>query len=671
MTRTEKDKKSQDKLPDQLFNYPFSVLIFILFLQLCSHFSHSPIWLILYVIGISFFGLVTYKLIRKPVSTGLRFIVVFVSTSVFILYYKFNFTVDMAASFLVLASSLKLLELRHKKDVVLFSYVMLYLSAISFLFVQSFLHALLQLILILACLYVLLYLNVGSMLSGYKVSWSSLFKAVFLAGPIVLVCFLFFPRIAPLWSIPIKTQSATTGMTDFMSPGDIAELAQSSARAFRVSFSGQAPENKDLYWRGLILDNFDGRSWRASPPPFSYKRFNKIDSGLLYDHGENSYEVMLEPSNQSWVYALESSRASSSNVLLQEAGVFQLKTDAIQSTRYKMTFVKAIIEPALIIPTAKRLKVKERSSTDLYRDLQVPFNSNPRTQEYMNKLLVSFPDKINLLNYLMNNFSRQEYYYSLKPPALGSDIVDEFLFDTKVGFCAHYAGSLAYLLRLAGIPSRVIAGYQGGEYNERSNYYIVHQYDAHAWVEAKLPEIGWVRLDPTAMVAPARILSGLDVAVGDQGRFLENSPLASAALRISALNWLRLRIDEFNYQWQKTVVNYGDQQQRSLIKNILGGIFPDASDLMRVAILLGGGITFFTVSIMLFLWYKQFSGRYSNVEKYYMIWLYFLARFTNLKRATGETPKVFLERVQSSTYPRLAKITEELTMKLEQGQYKI
>lgn len=650
------------------------MLLSIILMQLVSHNNHLPFWLVCFSAVIAAYGFFTYKVIGKKVSTSIRTLLVLLSVIIFFLYYKKNFSVDMAASFLLLVSTLKFLELKNKNDVTLFIYVMFYLSAISFLFVQSFIHAILQFILILASLYVLLCINSDQYLSRYQSSCSTLIKAVFVAGPIVMVCFLFFPRIAPLWSIPIKAQSATTGMTDFMSPGDIATLAQSSERAFRATFSLTAPEKKDLYWRGLVLDQFDGRAWRASNASDYRQGFNKVDLGELYDHGENYYEVMLEPNNQSWVYALASSRASSSNVLVKEAGQFQLKTDAIQSTRYKMTFKDLASKPQPAILTAKLLhdNIKPIDNERLVRTyLQAPLSSNLRTQQYIQDLLISFPDQANLINHLMRTFARQSYFYTLKPPVLGDDMVDEFLFDTKQGFCAHYAGSLAYMLRLANIPARVIGGYQGGEYNSEGGYYIVHQYDAHAWVEARVSGLGWVRLDPTEMVAPERIISGLNDAVGEQGGFLEGSPIASTILKISGLNWLRLRVDEFNYNWQKLVVNYGGDEQQSLVKRLFKVFLPDTNSVLRVAILMGGLFALVITTVLFFLCYKRYAGRYSKVEVIYLLWLCFLKRLSGLERMTGETPKVFLQRVQSSNYRRLAKVTEKVTAKLEQGQYQI
>jgi transglutaminase-like putative cysteine protease len=656
------------------FHAPLNALIVMIILQVISHYNHLPLWLVWFSVAIVGYGYFTYKVVGAKVSAIVSTLFVFISVVIFFMYYKVNFNVDMAASFLVLASTLKFLELKNKKDTTLFVYVMLYLSAISFLFIQGFIHAVLQLIFIFVSLYVLLSINSGQGLLKYQAPWSSLFKAVLVAGPIVIVFFLFFPRIAPLWSIPIKAQTATTGMTNFMSPGDIAELAQSSERAFRATFSLTAPEKKDLYWRGLVLDQFDGRAWSVSNARSFRQRYYKVDLGTLYDHGEDYYEVMLEPSNQSWVYALESSRASSSNVLVKEAGQFQLKTDAIQSTRYKMTFKSSEIKELIVIPTAKILQdtakiIELDGSAQSY--LNVPLNSNHRTQQYIKDLQVSFPNKIDLTNHLMNMFSEQSYYYTLKPPVLGDDMVDEFLFDTKQGFCAHYSGSLAYMLRLANIPARVIVGYQGGEYNSQGAYYIVHQYDAHAWVEAQLPGFDWVRLDPTAMVAPERIMSGLNVAVGDQGGFLDGSPLASAVLKISGLNWLRLRVDEFNYKWQKLVVNYGSNEQESFVKNLFKGFLPNTDSLLKIVVVVGGIFALLISTVLFYLWYKPYAGRYTNAEKNYLLWLWFLARLSGLKRRVGETPCIFLLRVKMSNYKRLAKITEKVTAKLEQDQYKI
>jgi len=321
---------------------PVVTLMLITGLQVLSQASHSPAWLSAFVILICIYRFLSERNFARHTPFLLRMFLVCVSTVVFFLYYRTNFSVDMAASFLLLASTLKLLEIRNAKDTKIFIYTMFYLSGVSFLFEQSFSHTVLQLVLILCCLYGLVCLHSGyfsgSKLVFLKYQSGSLLKVALVSIPLVAFLFIFFPRIGPLWSNPIAVQTATTGISDTMSPGGIAEVAKSSARAFRVSFSKGLPKQQDLYWRGLILDEFDGKTWRQSGSQFLKREHTKIDSGTFYSHGDDFYKVMLEPHQQQWLFVLEGSRASSSNVIKSDMGLFRLKTDAIQATHYKMTF---------------------------------------------------------------------------------------------------------------------------------------------------------------------------------------------------------------------------------------------------------------------------------------------------------------------------------------------
>ena len=642
----------------------------IVALQLISHYAHTPSWLNFYVGLVIFYSVLIAYRGQVASSSITRVLIAMISMAVFFLYYRSHYTVDMAVSFLLLSSSLKLLEMRSKKDRVIFAYIMLYLSAVSFLFDQSFLHTLLQLVLLMLCFYLLLRQNGAENLGLLRTQWSALLKIVLYAAPLVIVSFLFFPRLAPLWSIPIKTQHATTGMSDSMSPGDIAELSLSSERAFRVSFSEQIPPPQQRYWRGLVLDHFDGRTWRRSQTDTQLINTRKIDPGIFFGGSSDSYEVMLEPHNQQWVFALEASRVSSSNLIEGDMGLFQLKTEAIQPTHFKFRTVehRQFNETEKTLPpTAFKLRDKKRVYSRPKMDLQVPAASNPRTRQFVRSLLRQNPDRVAFINTLMQRFQQQPYFYTLKPPALGANFVDEFLFDSLRGFCAHYAGSLAYMLRLAQIPARVVIGYQGGEVNEQADYLIVHQYDAHAWVEASIPEHGWVRLDPTAMVAPSRILQGLEQAVSDEDTFLEGSPLASVALKIGLFNWMRLRMDELNYQWQKWVVNYNSSEQNSLMSDLFGQLFSHNS-LARVASIFAATFLVVFVGMSWYLWRLAVPSKYSKAAKRYIAWLYLLRRF-GFKRVRGETPRAFLRRVEAGTYPRLAQITRNRTKALEEADY--
>ena len=650
---------------------PVPAFLLVIFFQLLSHQGHAPVWLSVFAVMVCVLKYLFYRNSRASIPFLLRMVLVISSSLVFFLYYRTNFTVEMAASFLFLSCILKLIEVRSQKDVVIFIYTMFYLSSVSFLFEQGILQALLQISVITICFYILFIIQIdessfrSSQFNLLKVHSKSMLKLMGLALPIVVIIFLFFPRISPLWQMPIKSQVSKVGIDTEMSPGDVSKLAKSSEPAFRVTFDKTLPERSSLYWKGLILDQFDGKKWTQSAGQSSFSLLNKVDAGRFFETKYPSYEVMLEPHQQKWVFSLDGSQLASSNITSSEMGLFNLKTEAIQASRYQMEMPPQNSPSAEIdIPTAFSLKQVDRIKSYQRQDLQLPSKRlNARSQVYIHKLSKQFSNPEQLLIYLLNQFREDTFYYTLEPPLLGEDFVDEFIFDTKSGFCGHYAGSLAYLLRLAGIPARVVIGYQGGEFNAQSDYLLVSQYDAHAWVEAFLPNKGWLRLDPTAMVSPLRISAGIESSLGSERSFLQDSPFASAAMKYSALNWIRLRLDEVNFQWQNLVVNYNQDQQDSLITKVLG-----QNSLLRVALLFVYlSITIFFLA-MLYYWFKAISG-YTKAEKKYMIWLFVLSRF-GFKRLKGETPRLFLQRIQMTKHKRLASITAKRTRQLEENQYR-
>mgnify|MGYP003631995022 CR=1 FL=1 len=650
---------------------PVNVLLFVTTLQLIAHQSHLPLWLSIFVLMVCVLKYLSFKSKQATIPFLVRSLLVIISTMVFILYYRINFSVDMAASFLFLACTLKLIELRQKKDLLVFVMTMLYLSSVSFLFEQGILQTLLQLIIIVICFYALFlyHLNLPSM-SAYnflvmRLHLNSMLKLIAVALPFVVVLFLFFPRISPLWQMPLKTQASKVGFSTDMSPGDVSELAKSSEPAFRVTFDMPLPERSNLYWRGMVLDQFDGRKWTHTIGDGGFSRLSKVDPGRFFETKFPTYQVMLEPHQKKWVFALEGSKAASSNLKSIEMGLFFLKTDAIQATRYQMEIPPENLSDELSqVPTAFLLKKVSRIHNYQGQDLQLPSKqANPRTQDYVKQLRIRFRNDVQFITHLLRQFNEDTFFYTLEPPLVGEHFVDEFIFDTKSGFCGHYASSLAYMLRLAGIPSRVVVGYQGGEYNKQSDYLIVSQFDAHAWVEAFLPDTGWLRLDPTAMVAPSRISEGARGMLSNENSFAENSPFASAAMKYSALNWIRLRLDEVNFQWQNLVVNYNQDQQESFVLKVLGEY-----SLLRIALLFVYVLIGFFLLMMFYLWIKSLSG-YTPAEKKYMIWLFFLSKF-GIRRQKGESPRAFVQRLAKTDYTKLTKITEKRTKILEETQYR-
>ncbi|WP_265013566.1 transglutaminase family protein [Marinobacter daqiaonensis] len=381
--------------------------------------------------------------------------------------------------------------------------------------------------------------------------------------PVVIALFIFFPRMAPLWSVPLVSGEARTGISDTMTPGDISSLAQSSERAFRVSFGGNLPEHRDRYWRGLILDRFDGTTWTQwqEELPTRPGRVNRDPgSGGL---AVNEYDVLMEASGQPWVYALDDSRPVSANVEEVAGGLFRLRRPADTDVGYRLA----------LDPDSGR-RAEEPLAPDMRRRyLQLPDRGNPRARELVASLSREYQSDGRVALAIMNRFREQPYYYTLRPPAMPDDPVDALLFDARRGFCAHYASATAFLLRSAGIPARVVVGYQGGSAGADNAYLIVRQFDAHAWVEAWIKGQGWVRLDPTAMIAPERIESGLRDAMAEEGSFLENewaSPERYGDLAM--LQWASLQLDRVNYNWQRWVVGYQGQSQLDLMGRLPGNL---------------------------------------------------------------------------------------------------
>jgi len=629
----------------------------IALMQAFGYLGVSPVWLCGFVVLLV--SLCWFAKFRLPVF--IRSIMVVFGAAWFFLYYGSNLTVEMAASFLFLSASFKLTEIRSKRDCLVYVYIMLYLSAVSLLFNQQLGHVLLQIVTLTLCLNVLLALNGGS-LRAFGSQWRSLAKLLVFALPLVIVLFIFFPRLSPLWSIPIKAQQGVTGISDSMSPGDIAELSNSAERAFRVNFSSVVPVQSSLYWRGIVLDQFDGKTWRRNTSNGGEARRGRYQLGEVYDTMSDYYQVMLEPTNQSWVFALNASKPLSNNLAKLDMGVFELSNEAIQPTRYRFSYEEAA-EVLVGIPTARLLDNVERLKGSALIDLQTPEAANNRTRQWVLARQVEVDSDLALVNVLMRIFSTQQFVYTLSPPTLGDDYVDEFIFDTQRGFCAHYAGSLAYMLRVAGIPARVIVGYQGGEYYQEGGYLIVRQYDAHAWVEADIEGLGWTRLDPTAMVAPNRIELNLKEALQNGDAFLAGDPFGAATNSIEMLKWLALKADEVNYQWQKWVVNYSQNDQYSLLSRWLGEYSLSRIVVIFVAVFLAVSLGF----VWLY-WLTVGAPKLNAAQRSYLRWLSVLAYF-GYHRDIGETPRRFLARVQQGKHERLAEKTSLKTEILERTEY--
>lgn len=493
---------------------------------------------------------------------------------------------EPSVALLITCFSFKLLESKSRREAYLLVFLGYFVALTEFLFEQGLGITLYMLMPIVLLTTALLALHQPEPL---RFDWRPLRGGAAMAAqavPLMLLLFLVFPRIAPLWQVPMPGAKAQTGMSDEMAPGDIARLSQSDALAFRVQFAAAAPAHAQLYWRGLVFDEFDGRRWRAgsfSDMPMALVEASRRPANAAAAPAQSAvqavdqktfvdYQVYMEPTHQRWLYALETPQPLDNKSEL----TWEYRLLARDAVHDKFSY---------------RARADKRRSMDLdldtrlrLRTLKIPADSNPRTQQWAFELREGVRNDGEFVDAVLAYFRQQAFFYTLQPPLLGAQSVDEFLFDVRRGFCEHYASSFVFAMRAAGVPARVVAGYQGGERNPLTGTVQVRQFDAHAWAEVWLQGRGWMRVDPTAAVAPRRIERGIETAVS-AGEFLAESPFSANRYRsIDWLNRARMQLDVVNYNWTRWVVNYRDETQSSVLNTMLGGV-----SAWRLALLLVGG----------------------------------------------------------------------------------
>lgn len=462
-------------------------------------------------------------------------------------------SLDAAATLLLTAMALKLMEAHTRRDAWVLLLLGYFALATGFLFVQNLwagLYALVPLVLLTTAMLSLQ--DRRRPLHQLAQTGRLLLQGL----PLMLALFVLLPRLPPLWSVPQPGQVAQVGMGEVMSPGEVAQLAQSDRLAMRVRFLDPPPPKNQWYWRGAVLEKFDGRSWTAGDAP----TLPNVAAGRLTAvEGERwTHQVLLEPSHRRWRFALDVPRSASD-------GVHRTEGDVLVATPTHERVVYTVVS-APRPGGAVSLSPAERQ-----RWLALPEEGNPRTRSWGRQLAAEGTPE-HRVETVLRQFRRQPFHYTHRPPTLGRDGTDEFLFRTRRGFCEHYASAFAVLMRAAEVPARVVAGYQGGEENPLSGSVLVRDRDAHAWVEVWLEGRGWVRVDPTAAVAPERIELGLDQA------------LASAAPRGGEggfggrgrdwLHYLSLQRDALEDGWALWVLHYRDERQWQLLTRWLGQVTP-------------------------------------------------------------------------------------------------
>ena len=460
------------------------------------------------------------------------------------LQYRAIFGRTPGLMLLLLFSGLKMLESRNQRDAAAVVFLTWFLAITSFLYTQSIPTAIGMFAAIAASIAALVSCAAPRRepRANLRTAWMLLGQAV----PAALVLFLLFPRVhGPLWGLPQDAYTGITGLSDSMAPGNLSQLTLSDAIAFRVDFHGEAPRRRALYWRGPVMWDFDGRTWRLGNP-----RLADLEPHAGGTRVE--YSVLLEPHNRNWLFALEFPASLPPQARYLDDG----QVISLAQVRSRISYDIASVIESEPNPSESRQMLE--------RARRLPPGFNPRATRLADRWRAASASDTEVLARAIEFFRSERLQYTTEPALLGRDSVDEFLYDTREGFCEHFSSAFVFLMRAAGVPARVVTGYQGGDMNPVDGKFTVRQSDAHAWSEVFIAGRGWIRVDPTVLSVPLRLDAGLARAL----------PAGNAMplLMRPELEWLRgLRYnwEALTHQWNLLVLGYNPDRQRELL-SLLG-----------------------------------------------------------------------------------------------------
>lgn len=507
------------------------------------HVSHQAYWLSALSLLLLLWAVRLWWKDERLPGRWLLILLVVAGCAGILIEFRTLFGRDAGVAMLVVFMAMKLLELKSRRDAMVVVVLGYFLLLTHYLYSQSIPTGIWLLFALWLLTTTLIRLHGGpSNTGGASLHYAA--RLCLQAIPFMLVLYLLFPRISgPLWGLPSDAHAGMTGLSDSMSPGSISRLAQSADIAFRARFIDASPAKHKLYWRGPVLESFDGTTWRPHTGQDAAATLDRMSPPVRY-------ELTLEAHNQRWILALDAPVSLPEGIFLNAALAATQRQPVTERQRF-----------ALAASLDYRFNADEDPRT-LQRNLSIPAQANPKTRALALGWRQAGLRPEEIIRKAQDLFAA-EFTYTLQPPLLGSNGIDEFLFVTRRGFCEHYAGAFVFLMRAAGIPARVVTGYQGGELNPLDGHLVVRQSDAHAWAEVWLEGRGWLRVDPTASVSPARIETGIVDALA----FGEPLP-ALVQLRADWLRNLRYRWEAVNNAWNQHVLGYDPQRQRELLSRL-------------------------------------------------------------------------------------------------------
>ncbi|MER2491444.1 transglutaminaseTgpA domain-containing protein [Catenovulum sediminis] len=529
---------------------------------------------------------------------------------------------------LICAQGLTFLNLHQQRSLFTLTWVHMFLTAATMMYFLELYYAVILFLSSLLALFATFY-QYRSAHSTVVEHAKQYLKLTVLALPVALILFAIMPRLPPLWQMP-KAQTKTTGLQENLNPGDIAQLSLSSDLAFRVNFSSIVPPREALYWRGFTLDYFDGKIWQQSGAAKQLRKYviskNKDLRGPVQDDDVLTYQVIAEASQQNWLFALDLAVSDTKGVALMPDYSLLARKKLNKKFQYQ---VSSYYNLALDDEPAYR---------PLQHYLQLPEAQNKKTREWALAMKQRFPSDTAFVEQVLNYFNQNSFFYTLEPKQIPAPVIDNFMFDSRQGFCGHYASAFAYIMRVAGIPARIVLGYLGGEHNSNGDYYSIYQFDAHAWVEIWQPQ-GWTRIDPTLAVAPERVSFNLQQAVG-RDEFLAESLFSLHKFdQVPGVKSARMLLANIDYQWTRWILNYDSAQQERFLSHILG-----AQNILRSLLIAVSLIALLLVSFLLIWFVSKPANNQNKLQKAYKKALNSLEKLGIYKKE-GETPATLLYKI--------------------------
>jgi transglutaminase-like putative cysteine protease len=599
---------------------------------IAPHAVHLPTWIPALVAVVLLARFYVGWQHRKLPNKWLLIAIALACTAAIALSYRTLYGRDVGVAILTVMMALKVLEMSGPRDTMVVVLLAYFLVVTNFFYSQSIPTALYMLLVIWVITATMIGLQhqVGrpKLVSVLRHAATLILQGV----PIMLALFLLFPRVqGPLWGLPQINYSAKSGLSESMAPGDVSSLSLSDAVAFRVLFATQPEKPAQLYWRGPVLWNYDGRTWRTGLSLTARElKVEALGPPLRYT-------VTMESHDRYWLFAIDLPLV--------------VPPDAYLTTDYQLLsrrIVRDRLRYDMQSSPQYRIGVDESPGTLRFAQ-RLPPEASPRARALVAQWRAQGGSDRDMVSRALSLFRDQPFTYTLEPPKLNADPVDQFLFETRSGFCEHYASAFTFLMRAAGIPARVVTGYLGGEVNPVDGYVVVRQSDAHAWSEVWLPSEGWVRVDPTAAVSPLRIERGLAAAVPEIDR-----PL----LARNSFDWLkqaRYAWDAVANTWNQWVLGYNpDRQMRFMAQFGLAEVTWQNMVIILIAV---SGIIILALSLALL--FRINAQRPDPVQRAYLSYCDAMAK-RGAARKPSEGPRDFAARV-SMQFPELRETAQKIS----------